>query len=86
VSADAAGSLQLSATNDRGLQNAPAVPYQAWDPAQSGRVAVGADFGGGFSGQAATLGFVAWDLSTKQMVLDHPVGIIAQLHRRHRLG
>jgi hypothetical protein len=79
VSADAAGSLQLSATNDRGLQNAPAVPYQAWDPAQSGRVAVGADFGGGFSGQAATLGFVAWDLSTKQMVLDHPVGIISEV-------
>jgi hypothetical protein len=79
VSADAAGSLQLSATNDRGLQNAPAVPYQAWDPAVSGRVAVGADFGGGFSGQAATLGFVAWDLSTKQMVLDHPVGIISEV-------
>jgi hypothetical protein len=36
VSADAAGSLQLSATNDRGLQNAPATPYQAWDPAVGG--------------------------------------------------
>jgi hypothetical protein len=79
VSADAAGSLQLSATNDRGLQNAPSTPYQAWDPAVSGRVAVGADFGDGFSGQAATLGFVAWDLSTKQMVLDHPVGIISEV-------
>jgi hypothetical protein len=79
VSADVAHALQLSAANDRGLQDAPSVPYQVWDPTTDATVAIEADFGEGFSGQAATLGFVAWNLRTQTLDLDHPAGLVSEV-------